>query len=256
MILGLYQSKSPAGDLAASLRIVDAALHAAKNAGVDMLTMPEAYLPGYNSTTSALPEGWETVEPQLSSYCANHSVALTIGLPEYAGGRVYNTCLTIGADGKKLAQYRKIQLFGPDEQSLYTPGDGYVTFDYLGTRFGLLICYDVEFPEHVRALAKMGVEVILVPTANMMPFVNVNHLIVPARAAENAITIVYANYCGSEGDLDYAGLSAILGPDGFQLGSKGQGEGLCIGELPSGSNDWSEHAIPLSTQLKDLREVT
>ncbi|MCY3612219.1 MAG: hypothetical protein OXH51_11870 [Gemmatimonadetes bacterium] len=55
-----------------------------------------------------------------------------------------------------MASYRKIQLFGPDEQALYTAGDAYVTFAFKGTRFGLLICYDAEFPEHVRHLAGLA----------------------------------------------------------------------------------------------------
>ena len=255
MILGLYQAPSPAGDIGAGLTTVETALSAAHDASVDMLTLPEAFLPGYNAANAAPPDGWDDIEPRLKELCTRYKTGLTIGLPEYRDGRVFNTALALSAEGARLARYDKIQLFGPNEAALYTPGNGYVTFDYLGTRFGLLICYDVEFPEHVRALKRMGATVILVPTANMMPFVNVNHLIAPARAAENALTIVYANYCGSEGALDYVGLSAILGPDGYQLGSKGQDAGLCIAELPN-DDGWSEHAIPLSTQLTDLKDVT
>ncbi|MEM9269922.1 MAG: nitrilase-related carbon-nitrogen hydrolase, partial [Pseudomonadota bacterium] len=162
------------------------------------------------------------------------------------------SAFALGPDGAELARYRKLQLFGPDEARAFTPGDSYVTFEYQGIRFGLLICYDVEFPEHVRALARHGAQVILVPTANMMPFVNVNHIAVPARAFENGITVVYANYCGSEGPLTYTGLSGIFGPDGYLLGGKGQGEGLCVAELPGA---WSEHGIPTSTQLTDFRDV-
>ena len=87
----------------------------------------------------------------------------------------------------------------------------------------------------------------------MMPFVNVHHIAVPSRAMENGITIVYANYCGSEGDLDYTGLSGVFGPDGYPLAMKGQGEGLCVAELPG---TWSEHGIPVATQLTDLRTVS
>ena len=234
MILGLYQTPSPNGDLEAGLATVETALHAAKAAGVDMLTMPEAFLPGYNATPDTPPKGWDTVEDRLSHLCAGCEIALTIGVPDYADGQIYNSAIAIDAVGKTLARYRKIQLFGPDEAALYTPSNAYVTFTYRGICFGLLICYDFEFPEHVRALAGRGAEVILVPTANMMPYINVNQVMVPARAAENAVTIVYANYCGSEGALDYTGLSAIHGPDGYILGGKGQGEGLCIAELPQG----------------------
>ena len=231
------------------LATIDAALSAAARTGTDMLVLPEAFLPGYTAVARERPEAWDEVQEDIANLCRRHNVALTIGLPEYADDRLFNTARAYSHDGTHLASYRKIQLFGPDEQALYASGDAYVTFEFKGTRFGLLICYDAEFPEHVRHLARLGAEVILVPTANMMPFVNVNQILIPARAMENAVTIVYANYCGTSGGLAYVGLSAIHGPDGYPLGAKGAGEGLVVAELPGG---WNEHGIPLSCQLDDL----
>ena len=253
MIIGLYQCPSPKGDLDVGFATIESALEAAAASSVDMLVMPEAFLPGYGATTSMPEEGWGNLESRLSEMCHRHSTALTIGLPNYEDDQVFNTAISFDDRGEILARYRKIQLFGPTETALYAPGQNYVVFDYQGKRFGLLICYDVEFPEHVRALVRLGAEVILVPTANMMPFVNVNQFIVPSRAAENAVSIAYANYCGTEGALAYTGLSAIFGPDGYPLASKGTSTGLCIAKLPSG---WSEHDSPLSTQTADFREAT
>ncbi len=250
MIVGLYQTPQPES-LEDGLQTIDKALAAAAECGTAMLVFPEAYLPGYTAVSPQKPEGGDDITDQLGALCRKHETALTIGLPDYAEGHVYNAAYAFGEDGRVLARYRKIQLFGPDETALYTPGEEYALFDYRGTRFGLLICYDMEFPEHCRAMARRGAEVILVPTANMMPFVNVNQILAPARAAENGVTIVYANYCGAAGDLEFTGLSAIFGPDGYILGAKGNGPGLCIAKLPSG---WSEHGIPVSTQLTDLRD--
>jgi predicted amidohydrolase len=265
MRIGLYQAASPAGDIPAGFAVIEAALAGAAETGVQMLVMPELFLPGYNAVSATPPEGWDAVLPRLCALCQSHGVALTIGLPEYTDpeytdpeytdpedtdAAVYNSAYAIGAEGKVLASYRKVQLFGPREAALFAPGDQLVTFDYLGTRFGLLICYDVEFPEHVRALARVGAEAILVPTANMMPFVNVNVIQVPGRALENGVTIAYANFCGSEGDLDYVGCSVIAGPDGYPLAMKGTGPGLLVAELPS---DLLENGIPFSTQLADYR---
>ena len=252
MIVGLYQCPSPQGDLDLGFATIEAALKAAAASAVDMLVMPETFLPGYGATTSTPEYGWDKVETRLSELCHHHSTALTVGLPEYANGQIFNAAISLDDRGDTLARYRKIQLFGAHENALYTPGENYVVFEYREKRFGLLICYDVEFPEHVRALVRQGAQVILVPTANMMPFVNVNQFIVPSRAAENAVSIVYANYCGTEGELVYTGLSAISGPDGYPLASKRTGTGLCIAQLPSG---WSEHDIPFSTQIVDLRDA-
>lgn len=232
------------------LATIDAALSAGARSGADMLVLPEAFLPGYTAVTRVIPKAWDEIQEDVANLCRRHKVGMTIGMPEYAEDRVFNTALAFSHEGTHLARYRKIQLFGPDEKALYTPGDTHATFDYKGTRFGLLICYDVEFPEHVRHLVRLGAEVILVPTANMMPFVSVNQILIPARAMENAVTIVYANYCGTSGGLEYVGLSAIHGPDGYPLGAKGIGEGLAVAELPDGG---SERGIPLSSQNADLR---
>ncbi|MDG1424402.1 MAG: nitrilase-related carbon-nitrogen hydrolase, partial [Paracoccaceae bacterium] len=214
MRIACYQTVSPAGDMAKGFAVVEAALAQAARENIDMLVMPELFLPGYNAVTQTKPQGWDKVMPDLQQMCRKHSAALSIGLPEYTMDAVYNSAYVIGAAGQSLAKYRKVQLFGPREAQFFTPGDTLCTFEYLGTTFGLLICYDIEFPEHARALARACVSVLLTPTANMAPFICVNTILVPARALENGVTVACANYTGSEGDLSYVGHSMIVGPDG------------------------------------------
>lgn len=247
MRIGCYQTVSPAGDMAKGYAVIDAVLAQAARENIDMLVMPELFLPGYNAVTQAMPQGWDRVMPDLQQMCCKHSTALTIGLPEYTPDAVYNAAYAIGATGQPLAKYRKVQLFGPREVQLFTQGDTLCTFAYLGTTFGMLICYDIEFPEHARALARAGVSVVLTPTANMEPFIGVNTTLVPARALENAITIAYANYTGSEGDLTYVGHSLIAGPDGTPLAVQNTGDGMISASVTT------DTAIPLSTQRADYR---
>lgn len=253
MRLGLYQTPSPAGDLTAALNAVNAALEAAAQDGVDLLTLPETFLPGYNAVEHGRPEGYPEALAALPALVARHRVGLVIGVAEYAEGAVRNAAYVFRRDGTRLASYHKVQLFGPREQALYQPGDALTTFDFDGKKFGVLICYDVEFPEHTRALASAGVDAILVPTANMQPFVNVNEIAVPARALESALTIVYANYCGSEGDLDYVARSLIAGPNGGALARLGEQPGLAAAELPDATSVTA--GVPTSAQLADYRPV-
>ncbi len=250
MRIAVYQTPSPAGDLPAGFDILDLALTNAALADADMLVMPELFLPGYNAVTATPPEGWDRVMTQVQDMCKRHDCALTIGLPDYDTKAVYNAAYAISATGEAVAKYRKLQLWGARENALFSPGDGLVTFSYGGTKFGLAICYDIEFPEHARALARAGVAAILTPTANMMPHINVNLIQVPGRAMENGISIAYANYTGSEGDLDYVGHSVISGPDGYPMAAKGMGAGLLVADLPTGLG---ENGIPYSTQLSDYR---
>ena len=117
------------------------------------------------------------------------------------------------------------------------------------TRAAILICYDIEFDAHVAALAAQGVQAILVPTANMAPFTHVIRHTVPAMAANHGLTIAYANYCGTEGDLTYVGGSLIAGPHGEVVAQAGDHPALLIADIP----------IPdparLSTQAQDLRRL-
>jgi 5-aminopentanamidase len=100
-----------------------------------------------------------------------------------------------------------------------------------GYNIGILICYDVEFPEAVRALALAGAELIAVPTALIRPFDIVARTLVPARAFENQVYVAYAGMCGSEAGLGYCGLSCIVGPDGQDLARAGTGPALIFTDI-------------------------
>lgn len=86
-----------------------------------------------------------------------------------------------------------------------------------GWKIGLAICYDIEFPETARHLVGLGADLIVVPTANMLPFDSVPLRLVPARAEENEVFVAYVNYTGVEGDIEYCGLSCLCGPDGDDI---------------------------------------
>ena len=74
-----------------------------------------------------------------------------------------------------------------------------------------MICYDVEFPENVRAHALAGTDLLLVPTALMRPFEFVAESVVPVRAFENQLYVAYVNRVGPEGEFDFVGLVCLAG---------------------------------------------
>ncbi len=153
--------------------------------------------------------------------------------------------------GETLATYAKTHLFGDVDRAQFVAGDGYAPVVELGGwRLGLAICYDIEFPETARLLALAGAEAILAPTANMAPFDSVALRLVPSRAEENALYVAYANYCGSEGEFDYVGLSCVCGPDGGDLARAGRGPEMIFADLDRGA---LAAARSRSTQLADRR---
>ena len=256
MIIAAYQGFSPEGNIKSALATVDDTLAKAAKKSVEMVVFPELYFPGYNQMKShkgVAQEQGGSWENQFAALAKKNRCGLTIGWAEREGDRIYNSASAFDQTGKKLAHFRKIQLWGPTEQAIFEFGDRYVTFILDGIKIGLLICYDVEFPQHVRALAQMGVELILVPTANPEKFSVVCNTLVPARASESALTIVYANYCGSDNDLSFCGQSTIVGPDAKPLASASHDtENLIIADLTSIN---SINTSLLSTQLADFRKV-
>ncbi|GAA6199322.1 hypothetical protein NBRC116599_05460 [Aquicoccus sp. SU-CL01552] len=181
---------------------------------------------------------------------AEAGCALVTGCAEREGEAIYNTALAIGPNGEVLAHHRKRLLFGDMERATFHKGSGAsCLFEYGGRRFGLLICYEIEFPELARDLARQGAEVFLVPTANPEGYEHVQRYLLPARAHENGAFVVYANYCGTENGLTFGGQSLVVGPDGECILSAGRTPALLIGELPTLG------VYPpgvLSTQLQDL----
>jgi predicted amidohydrolase len=249
--VAVYQGSAVRGDKLANLATTARAAQAASALESDVLVLPEMFLTGYNIGLLAH-ELAETLDgpslTEIGEIARRTHCALVMGFPERNGSSTYNSAVVFDARGALVSVYRKIQLFGPEEKKLFSPGEELVIVDLAGCRVGLAICYDIEFPEMARELKRRGAEIVLVPTANMTPYWDIPTTLVRARALENGITVAYANHCGKDGDLDYTGLSGITGPDGVDLARAGPStSALLIADLPS------TEGLTLSTQLADLR---
>jgi predicted amidohydrolase len=238
--LGIFQAIGTPGDVSANLALLAEKAKQASEQGVALLVLPELFLTGYNIGDAA----WKLAEPldgpslqaaaQIAQEC---NLALLFGYAELSQGSVYNSAVLIDATGEIAANYRKIHLYGSEEQRLFQPGNQWVIHSIAGVTVGVLICYDVEFPEAVRALVQQGAELIAVPTALPAPCaevptaLEVAKTLVPTRALENQVFVAYVNHCGSEEGLDYCGLSCVVGPDGRELVRAGLNEALLIAEI-------------------------
>jgi predicted amidohydrolase len=240
MRIAVFQGPMASGGVAANLERLAGAARAASAEGAGLLVCPEMFLTGYNIGAEAVRLLAEPADGPAAEAAARiareHGIALLYGYPEAAEGRVYNSALLLGPDGTRLANHRKTHLFGQDERDAFAPGHGPPAVAELGgLKLGILICYDVEFPENVRLLALQGVDLVAVPTALMQPYAFVARSMVPTRAYENQVFLAYANRCGREGELVYQGLSVVAGPDGSDLArAPGEGEALILAELDPG----------------------
>jgi predicted amidohydrolase len=237
MKLALWQTAGFPADTAANLEALETTARAAAAAGAAILLCPECWLCGYNIGTAvtALAEHRDGCSSQVVAGIARgNNIAIAYGYAEreVAGGEVYNAVQVIGPDGNRLGHYRKTHLFGADERAAYRPGDRFERpFELGGFKIGLLICYDVEYPEAVRSVALLGAEVILVPTALTEEYAAVPDFLVPARAVENQVFVAYCNHAGVENGMRFLGGSRLTDIDGKPLAAAGAGEALIVGEI-------------------------
>lgn len=219
MKIVIYQCEAGSFDLSANLQRIDAAAKRASAAGASLLICPELILSGYYAGAENLRANAQDAADKglqaVRAVARASGIAIVFGYPERAQGRFYNSAALVDCNGVLVLNYRKTHLFGDYEKEVFTPGDGdFATVNIEGWRIGLLICYDVEFPETARMLALQGADLIAVPTALMQPYTAVANVLIPARAYENQLYVAYANYCGEEGPLRYCGYSTVAAPNG------------------------------------------
>lgn len=154
---------------------------------------------------------------------------------EAEGSRIFNTAPVISPDGEVIARYRKQFPWLPYETGV-SGGDRFTVFDVPGVgRFGVNICYDMWFPESVRALVWQGAEVILHPTLTSTIDRGVETAMIRAHAAQNQCYFVDVNLADPVG----MGESFVAGPGGEVIYHAGKGREI----------------IPLKIDLDYLREV-
>lgn len=227
MRIAVYQGSGKPGEVATNLAAVAKAAHEAAGKGARLVIFPEAFLTGYNIGQRAheLAEPHDGPSPkELGHIAASAGIAILTGYYERAGDLVHNAAILVDRDGEVRANYRKCHLYGTMEKSLFSCGEGLTLATLDDFKVGILICYDIEFPEPARQLALSGAELIAVPTSLMSPGDIVATTMIPARACENQLFVAYANRIGREGDLDYVGQSCVAGPDGRTLVSAGRDE--------------------------------
>lgn len=193
---------------------------------IEMVILNELAVCGASvDTAEALPSD---AEKQLADMSRELGIWLVTGsLYEKVGNEVFNTTSVINPGGDVVCRYRKMYPFFPYENGV-TEGQDTVTFDVPDVgRFGLSICYDMWFPEHSRALAMDGAEVILHPTMTNTQDRDIERSIVRATAAQNQAYVIDVNSCGAQA----YGKSIIVGPEGEIIHEAGEIEEIMLVEV-------------------------
>jgi predicted amidohydrolase len=219
-------------DMEACFATIEGYIADAREAGVDLLVLPEAALGGYVETLhgDADPPPTLSVDgPELARVAEMAGdMVVCIGLCEDGGDGIrYNAAACVNGDGL-LGLHRKTHL-PLDEDRFTTTGDVLASFDTPVGRLGMLICYDKAFPEAARTLALDGAEVLCILSAwpcsatNAAPVLTEDRqwrrseLWDRARAAENSFVVASANQTGEFGRLRFLGGARVVGPSGDSL---------------------------------------
>jgi len=255
MKLALWQTRGHAADVAANLEALESTARRSREAGAALLLCPECWLGGYNIGEEVARIAEPAAGPaaaRIGTIARSQRLAIAYGYAERdAGGSIFNSVQVIGPEGLPLAHYRKTHLFGAQERASFQPGAGFVPpFGFAGLRIGLLICYDVEYPESVRTLALLGADLVLVPTALTAEYGRVPDVIIPARSLENQIFVAYCNRAGIERGMAFLGRSCIAGPDGHCPATCQDGEALLFADIERAQCSASAVLYPYRTDRR------
>lgn len=239
-------------DPAANLATILDHVREAADAGADLVVFPEQCLQGYlpsltqydlDHTTYQVDHAERLSDGEgiraIAAAARRHRIHVVVGFTERDEWRpdvLFNSAAVIGPDGV-IGAYRKVHQPG-DEKHAYYPGEDFVVFETAVGRIGVLICYDLVFPESTRSLALARADVLAMPTAWAVanPAVPVEQdrmtdyleLFSRTRALENQSWFLASNLVGPLGDFHYPGMSQIVAPDGSVRASTGCAAGLAV----------------------------
>jgi predicted amidohydrolase len=226
------------GETERNLATVTEGLRAATEEGAELVVLPEMW------TTSFLKE--PTDDDIRRSNAAEHALLelskelkmMVIGsAPEVSDGRYFNRARIFDC-GEVLGTYRKIHMFSPNAEDRYmTPGSQPLVVDTRLGRIGVVMCYDIRFPELTRYYFHCGVQVLAVPA--QWPEARADHwrTLIRARAIENQSYVIGCNRIGTEGALRnddnfvFPGDSRIIDPMGDVIAAANGDDQPIIAEI-------------------------
>ena len=160
--------------------------------------------------------------------------------------RFLNRSYIFDREGNEVAYYDKIHLFSPmGENAVFSPGHHIVYFELDKIKCGIIICYDLRFPELVRSLSLKGIDILFVVSQWPKARILQADILTQARAIENQIFLAYANSCSVAGDTVYGGHSALIDPSGTILSRAGEIETILYGSFDLSVLDNIRRTIPV-----------
>ncbi len=257
-------------DKKANLTELESKLEQLEGQGIDLVTLGEMFNCPYE--TGMFPKYAEKEGGESWQFCSilakKHHIYLAAGsMPEVDdAGNVYNTAYVFDREGNQIAKHRKVHLFDIDieggqtfkESDTLAPGNHYTVFDTEFGKIGMMICFDIRFPELSRLMVQDGAKVILVPAAfNMTTGPAHWELSFRARALDNQCYFIGTSGARDENASYHAwGHSIFVSPWGEVVGELDEKEGMMVNEVNLDYIDKIRQELPLlKARRLDLYEL-
>ncbi|BEU86636.1 carbon-nitrogen hydrolase family protein [Selenomonas sp. TAMA-11512] len=224
----------------------------AASRGAQLVVLPELFNTGYRVETRDT-ELAESLTGRTSQWMQDtaqrYGIYLAGALLERGeDGLVYDTAVLVGAEGL-IGRHRKMHLWDA-ENSRFAKGEEIGVYRLPFATVGLLICYEIGFPEMARIQTLKGADVLLYSSAFGRARDYVWDIASRSRALENGVYVVACNRCGQEQDTSFGGLSRIVAPDASLLAAaEADGEAVVCAEIDSDEAATMRRTLPY---LRDL----
>jgi predicted amidohydrolase len=231
MRLAVIQHCDAPPDLASNVARGLTSLQEAADRGAELALFPELFLTGYYLDTemvrraAGVPAALERMQGAVDQL----GVSAVLGTPIFRGELLFNAVAVL-RPGRPSEFYAKTHPFR-GEKKWFAPGDRFWTGTIAGSPCGIVVCYELGFPEVARCLALAGARLLLAPAAWGRPRADVWHIATAARALENGCFLAAANQAGTNGTIELLGESRILDPYGNVLAQAGDEDELLVIDL-------------------------
>jgi predicted amidohydrolase len=257
--VALAQISCQQGDKAENLRKMERIVTKTKKHGADLVIFPELSSTGYVVRDQIYELAEKIPGPStgtIEKAAKKDGAYIIFGMPELSEktqATLYNAAVLIGPEGL-IGKYHKMYLPTHsvfEEKRYFRPGYQIAALDTKLGKIGLIICYDIYFPEVTRLTRLEGAQLIVCISASPGIRRTFFETLTAARAIENTAFLAYVNLVGVEDGLQFGGGSRLVGPDGKVLvQAKYDEEDFVIGEVNYADIRPVEAFVPT---LRDLR---
>ncbi len=218
------------------------AIKEAAGQGADLILFPEVHLteffpqyPKRDVSSYALKIESDVVKGFCNA-CRDHKIMAAPNIYLEENGKCYDASILIDKTGQIIGIQKMVHVAYADkffETDYYTPADdGFKVFETEYGKIGIVVCFDRHYPESIRTEALMGADLILIPTVNTLQEpMELFEQEIRVQAFQNSVYVAMANRVGNEGEMDFAGESLIVSPQGETLMKADDKPGLVYLEI-------------------------